>query len=119
MAEIGPLGAGELDQRIIFQQLSGGLDGLGQQGETWADIATVPTVWAKARPSRSAERFAAGQLQSIADVVFTVRYRADILPSMRILWRGEPYEIVGEPVDVGGMKNRLEISCLGGIRGGR
>ncbi len=119
MAEVAPIGAGELDQRITFQQLAAGLDGLGQEGESWVDIAVTPKVWAKARPSRSAERFAAGQLQSIADVVFTVRYRSDILPTMRILWRGEPYEIVGETVDVGGMKNRLEISCLGGIRGGR
>jgi SPP1 family predicted phage head-tail adaptor len=108
-----------LNEVITLQQRVPGLDGLGQESDQWQNVTNTPKVWARARPVRSSERFAAGQIQETTDIVFETRYRSDILPTWRVLWRGRPYEITGEPVDVLGRKDRIEIPCIGGIRGGQ
>lgn len=113
------LNAGQLDQRITLQVKTLSRNDLGQPVPTWANLATTPTVWARARPVRGAENFAAGQLQATADVVFTIRYRSDVTEAMRVLWRGEPHEITAPPVDVNGARVALELYCTKGIRDGR
>lgn len=108
--------AGQLDQRLTLQARAAGVDVLGQPSGTWT---TQATVWGRARPLRSRELFAAGQAQSVTDVEFTVRYRDDILPSWRILWRGVPYEMTGSPIDVDGQRQWLELLAATGVRDGR
>lgn len=110
------LNAGELDQRITVQSPSATVDALGQRVETWTDVATL---WAKATPLRGREFFAAGAMQSEATVRFTIRYRAGIDGTMRVVWRSVPHAIVAEPMDVDGGKVALEIMCSAGIRDGR
>jgi SPP1 family predicted phage head-tail adaptor len=87
------LGAGARKQRITLQQRAPGQDALGQESTSWVNLALNPTVWAMAKPARGSENFADGQMQARADVVFNIRYRADVTSLMRVLWRGQPYEI--------------------------
>lgn len=113
-----PLAAGERDQRITLQSRVAGIDALGQEPVTWADLATVPTMWARARPVRGAEFFAAGQMQARADVVFNIRYRADVTETMRVLWHGKPYEITAPPIDINGARTDMELMCSNGVGDG-
>lgn len=108
--------AGQLTQRITLQQRAAGVDVLGQGTGTWQ---TVAEVWARARPLRSRELFAAGQMQNVTDVEFTIRWRSDITAAMRILWRGVPHGITGMPIDVDGQQQWLEILAATDVKDGR
>jgi SPP1 family predicted phage head-tail adaptor len=112
----GRLAAGDLRERITFQQRAPGVDVLGRPSGAWGDYATV---WAKAEPLRGREFFAAGQMQTSTDVRFVIRYRTDITNTMRIMWRSEPYEITAPPIDTDGAREQLELMCAQGIRDGR
>lgn len=107
------LTAGTLDQRITLQSPSASVDSLGQRVESWANVATV---WAAALPLRGREFFAAGAMQSEASVRFRLRYRADVTPAMRVIWRGAPHAIVAPPIDVDGGRHTLELFCSAGTR---
>lgn len=109
------LNSGELDQRITVQSPAANVDVLGQRVETWTDVVTV---WAKATPLRGREFFAAGAMQSEAQVRFTVRWRENVTGRMRVLWRGVPHAIVAEPMDVDGGRHTLELMCAAGVRDG-
>ena len=108
--------AGQLDQRITLQQRSAGADVLGQPSGAWADVASV---WAKARPLRSRELFAAGQIENVTDVEFTIRWRADVRNTWRVLWRGVAHDITGMPIDIDGQQQWLELLASSGVRAGR
>jgi SPP1 family predicted phage head-tail adaptor len=111
------LKSGSLDQRLTLQQRAAGVSvDLGEAAGAWAGVATV---WAQAQPLRGREFFASGQMQQALDVRFRIRWRAGVLASMRVLWRGEPYEIVGEPINVDGARVVLELMCVKGVRDGR
>lgn len=107
---------GELDQRLTLQQRAGGTDVLGQPSGAWQDVATV---WGRARPLRSRELFAAGQVQNVSDVEFTIRFRADVQANWRVLWRGVPHDITGRPIDVKGQRTHLELLATSGVKDGR
>lgn len=108
--------AGQLDQRLTLQQRVGGVDVLGQPSGAWQDVATV---WGRARPLRSRELFAAGQVQNVSDVEFTVRWRGDITAQQRVLWRGVPHDITGAPIDIDGQQQWLQLLAATGVRDGR
>lgn len=112
----GRLTAGNLRERITLQTRAAGQDELGRPAGAWADSVTV---WAKAEPLTGREFFAAGQLQSVASVRFVIRHRAGVTDSMRVVWRGEPYEITAPPIDTDGAREQLELMCSHGIRDGR
>lgn len=105
------IGAGQLDQRITLQQRASGVDVLGQATGSWQDVGTV---WARARPLRSRELFAAGSVDSLADVEFTIRWRSDVLTNWRVMWRSKPFEITGEPIDIEGRREWLQMLCTSG-----
>ena len=110
------INAGLLTQRIDLQSRAAGQDVLGQASGSWS---TVATVWARARPLRSRELFAAGTVQNITDVEFTIRWRSDVRSTWRIQWRGQAYEITGEPIDVDGQQQWLEILAASDVRAAR
>lgn len=109
------INAGDLRERITLQSPPTGRDSLGQRSGAWVDESTV---WAAAWPLSSREMLAAGQIQSEVTVRFRIRYRSGVLPSWRVLWRGVPHAIVGEPVDVQGARVMLELLCVSGAAGG-
>lgn len=115
-AAIERITVGMLDQRLTLQSRAAGVDVLGQPSGAWA---TVAVVWGRARPLRSRELFAAGQIQAVTDIEFTVRYRSDVTAAWRVLWRGTPHDITGTPIDVDGQRQWLQLVAASGVRDGR
>lgn len=110
------IAVGHLDQRLTLQSRATGVDANGQPSGAWQ---TVATVWGRARPLRSRELFAAGQVQNVSDVEFTVGWRPDVASTWRVLWRGVPHDITGAPIDIDGQKRWLQLLAASGLRDGR
>lgn len=74
--------AGKLRHRVTIQGQSVGQDSNGNVTIKWLDVATV---WASIEPLSAKEftQSAAVQNRVVARVV--IRYRADVLPSMRLV----------------------------------
>lgn len=109
-------GAGELDQYVTFQSRAAGQDTRGQADGEWA---TAFDTWAKVEPLGTRDRFAAAQAQSEVTVRFVIRHRAGVLPTMRVLWKGRPYYIEGEPTDIRARGEYLQVLCYAGGNDGR
>lgn len=107
--------AGKRNQRITIERKSVSRNSIGEPQVTWS---TLVTLWAEARPVRGAEFLAAGQMQARADVLFRILYRSDLTEQDRVVWRGDPYEIVAPPIDVNGAREVTELYCSHGIRAG-
>jgi len=114
---------GELTQRITLQVRASGQDALGQANGAWGNVPTDPTVWAKpgfvTARDIAADIAAAGQQIATLDAKWFIRYRADVLPSWRVLWNSQPFELVGRPINVDGMNEWLQLLCVAGVRDGR
>jgi len=109
------INAGQYDQRITLQQRVSTIDALGQESQSWIDASTV---WAKVRPLKGRDFFAAAQQQATIDVQFCIRYRVDVDATWRVLWGGVAYEVVGHPANVYGANEELEINAVRGVRDG-
>jgi SPP1 family predicted phage head-tail adaptor len=83
---------------------------------SWANLVTV---YAEATQVRARDFFGGGKEQLPVDVIFRLRWRDGITAAHRVMWRGEPYEITGEPVDIDGRRITLELNCIKGVRDGR
>lgn len=103
--------AGQLDQRLTLQSRASGVDVLGQATGAWQ---TVATVWGRARPLRSRELFAAGSVGNVTDLEFTIRWRNDVRHTWRVLWRDTAYDITGEPIDIDGQRQWLQLLASSG-----
>jgi SPP1 family predicted phage head-tail adaptor len=110
---------GKLDQRITLQQRVVNRLPSGEEKYTFANVATNPEVWAEANPVRGREFIAAAQVQADKPMAFRILWRDDIDSTMRVLWRGEPYDIAAEPMDTRGAREELWLHCVGGVRDGR
>ena len=114
------INAGRLDQRITLQRRSTGADSLGQESTSWADYAST---WASCSTKRGREYFAAGAVQAEAAAVFRIRYRADVINlgsgALRVVYRGQPYDITEPPQDVDGQRVAIDLFCSTGARDGR
>jgi SPP1 family predicted phage head-tail adaptor len=84
---------GKLDQRITLQAKSTASDGGGGRIETWANFASVPSVWAHVRPMSARETMADERMTATAETMFTIRYRSDVNETHRLLWQSEEYNI--------------------------
>lgn len=112
--------AGQLDQRVQFQQRAAGTNGLREANGAWA--ALWSPVWAKVEPLTGRDFLAAGALQHAVTTRFVIRHRAGIVnnEALRLVWlkTGEPFEIVSAlPVDGG--TEWIEIMATTGVRDGR
>lgn len=110
------IGAGRKDQEVELQSRSRSIGAVGQNEGAWS---TYATVWARARTARPRDVLAAGQLQQVFDVVFTIDWRADVTGSHRVLWNGVPHEIIGQPGDPDGRRVHLELMTVAGLASGR
>lgn len=86
--------AGRLRHRVDFQAL-----GLVQDPGTGEIVPGWHTIWAKVpasfEPLSARDMIAAQAAQSEATARVVIRYRAGVLPTMRIIHRGEVYDIKG------------------------
>ena len=89
--------AGALRHRITFQA-----PGLTQDPETGEMLPGWEHVWEKVpasvEPLSARDLIAAQAGQSEASGRMVIRYRAGVLPTMRILHRGDIYNIQGPPM---------------------
>jgi len=106
---------GKLDQRVTLQSRSVVTDPLGQDTITWVDVIEV---WAQRVNQRSAELFQAAQMGNDDVVELHIRYRADVLTSWRLQWRGVGYDIISVS-DYGGRMDRTRLLCRRGVKDGR
>ena len=107
--------AGTLEQRVTIQQRVAGVNALGQATQSWADYAVV---WSAAEPLRGREFFAAGQTQSEVTTRFIIRWRPGITSAMRVVWRGQPYDVLAV-IEPAGQRQTLELMCSQGVGDGR
>ena len=110
------IAAGEMTERITFQQKSVTKNGLGEEVVTWADVATV---WAKVMPLRGNAFFAANQQQHVIDARFLIRDRAGLATDMRLLWKTAPYDITNLIPGTGPYVGTIEVMAANGAKDGR
>ena len=86
--------AGDLRHPIEIQQLTALRDPSTGEfgGPVWQLFANT---WASVEPLSAKDLIAAQAAQSEATARVVIRYRADILPTMRIIHRGQVYSIEG------------------------
>ena len=109
--------AGELTERIALQHKTVTQAANGEPSTTWAPVGEL---WSRVQQLTGRDQIAAQQVQYPADVRIVIRYRAGLTPEdHRITWRGNPYEIVGQPARVGPRGEWLEIMATHGVRDGR
>lgn len=89
--------AGKLRHRIAFQAA-----GLVQDPETGEMLAGWETIWEKVpasvEPLSARDLIAAQAGQSEVSGRMVIRYRSGVLPTMRIIHRGDVYDIQGQPM---------------------
>jgi SPP1 family predicted phage head-tail adaptor len=112
---IGTVAAGRLEQRVTLQQRVAGVNALGQASNSWASMLDV---WAAVEPLRGREFFAAGQTQSEVTTRITIRWRQGVTSAMRVVWRGQPFDIIAV-VEPEGQRQTLELMCVQGVADGR
>ncbi|WP_122678403.1 phage head closure protein [Pseudomonas viridiflava] len=110
--------AGRLRHRITFQVL-----GRRQDPQTGEELESWETVWEKVpaavEPLSSRDLVAAQAGQSEATGRMVIRYRAGVLPTMRILYRGEIYDIKGPALpDPDSGLDYLTMLVAKGVSGG-
>lgn len=84
---------GDLNERITFQSYTLSDDGIGGKVKTWANLASVPTVWANVIPKSGIEGRTEDRDNATGMYVFVIRERTDIDERTRIVWRGSYYNI--------------------------
>lgn len=88
--------AGDLRHRIAIQYQAEQQDPVtGEIARAWVDFARV---WAAVDPLSARDLIAGQASQSEASGRITIRYRQGVLPTMRILHRGQIFTIIGQPL---------------------
>lgn len=84
--------AGRLRHRVTIQQASVSQQASGAPVRTWANVATV---WAQVRTQSGGEQRNEGADQVVAALYYavTIRYRAGLEPTMRVLWGSRVLEV--------------------------
>ena len=112
---------GRATHRIRIESKSVTRNAVGEEVVTWANFITDTadnSLWCEAWPLKGREFFAAQQTQYAADVRFRLRYRAGLTQDMRVVWGGEPYDILSI-IDVGAEHRTTEILAAHGVRNGK
>lgn len=109
---------GDLRHRVVFQSKSVTRNNIGEQVVTWVPYATR---WARVKPLRGRELFAAQQTHSTVDTKIVLRFDSTtsaITADMRVVWRGENYDVLSA-VDQDGGRYYMEILAVHGVKDGR
>jgi SPP1 family predicted phage head-tail adaptor len=103
--------AAMLRQKVQIQRLNKAGDGAGGWEKSWSSIGWT---FAYMRATGGGERFFADRLNMEIRYKATIRYRADLLPSDRILFEGKAYQI-RSIIDIEFKKKWLELSLEEGV----
>lgn len=90
------MAAGKFDRRLSLEAPSTRVSASGGVDQIWTLLGGV---WAELVQATGGEARDADQVVAEQKTVFRIRYRRDILPEMRVVYRGRPYAIedVSEP----------------------
>jgi SPP1 family predicted phage head-tail adaptor len=84
----------DLRTRITFQSPTITTDAGGAQSTTYANVGTVPTVWAQWINDHGQEAIAAEAVTSAQRATVRVRHRTDILETWRVVKDSENWQIL-------------------------
>lgn len=98
--------AGELRQRITLQEKCAAQNAFGDETITWADAATV---WAKVETVSADEFVAQQQFGAALTHKITIRWRANVIPTMQVVWGDRTLEVTGIVDD--NVKRQLTLLC--------
>ena len=88
--------SGRLDRRVVIQRLTVTTNEVGEQVDTWSELATV---WSERSPRGVVQKFNANQVYAEVDTVFRTRWYpwATTLDPMehRLVYRSRVYDIHG------------------------
>lgn len=101
----------DLDQRLTLQAPPASRDAAGQKLQAWVDVATV---WASIKVRSGRDFAAADAPQASSTISVRIRLRAGVTGAMRVVWRGQPFDIVGEPLPVD--RQWLQFDAATGVR---
>lgn len=105
--------AGKLRHRITLQRNVPRQD--PRSGEMVSQWRDVDSVWAEVVPLSAREFVAARAAQSEVVARITIRYRADVTPAMRIIYRGGIYVVDGVLSDSGSGIKYLTLPVRKGV----
>lgn len=101
------MNAGQLDQKITLQRFVPEKSDTRQKTKgTYVDAFTV---WAGVRCTQSSVAADDGAVVYVTVYKFYIRRRDDILPNMRVKWKGKTFSLTGAPVDWKNEKNGLTL----------
>jgi SPP1 family predicted phage head-tail adaptor len=109
------LSAGKLNKRVLIEKSVPGSPPVNEFGEPVVSWIEVDTVWASAEPLSGREFWAQQQVQSEITERFRIRYRADILTGMRVVYNSAIYMIksIIDPLE---KHEELNLMCAEGVR---
>lgn len=108
------ISASKMDKRIVIQAIGSAQDEFGAVVRTWIDVAQV---WAHVYDTNSANSFVSDKQVSPVTTKMRIRWRDDITPAMRVVFRGRFYEITGV-LDLSGKREFLELQTQVGLSDG-
>ena len=103
--------AGQLNQRI---QLERDVTTTDDGGGKTTEPQVYASLWCYVREKSSRELIEAQGVASTASKIFVIRFRAGILASDRIIWRGDRYNIRTQP-DPNAREAFLELEAEIGV----
>lgn len=86
---------GSLDQEITIERRVRAADGAGGYRTDWQKLDCDPCVWAAVKPRAVREARDEGRISAAYLMQFTIRNRADVDETCRILWSGRVWNIKG------------------------
>ena len=99
---------GRLRHRLTLETAIRTPDGGGGASETWT---TVAQVWAQIRPTGGSEGFDADAVAGRVSHEITLRYRAGVVPAMRLLSGHRIFEIM-TVIDIDERRRWLKCLCV-------
>ena len=100
--------AGELRNYITLQAKIFTRDDTGGEVPEWQDRGV--NIPAAVEPFRGRELMSAKAEESETTIRFRIRYRSDVISAWRILWEGQPYEII-DVIDILGAHVEIHLNA--------
>jgi len=107
---------GTLRHRVLIQEQVTTRDSDGVSQTAWVDVATV---WASVEPLSAREFIQSGQTQAAVTARITIRYRSGLLASMRLVHRGQAFNIAGLLPDKTSGLEYITIPVSAGVNDGQ
>ncbi len=105
---------GKLDRKITLQKRIIGVNESNEDAEIgWENITVNPVVWAKIEDGTGNEAYRADGLTAYVPSKITIRYRADVTPLMRALYRDRKYDILS--ISEESRDRYLVLNCESGM----